>query len=42
MNGSSDYIELYGYFDGDSINGVIVGQTTYRRTMFGAYKVIGA
>ena len=42
MNGSSDYIELYGYFDGDSINGVLVGQTTYRRTMFGAYKVIGA
>jgi len=41
FNGSSDYIELYAYFDGDEDrSGIITGQTTYRRTMFGAYKII--
>jgi hypothetical protein len=42
FNGSSDYIELYGYFDGDedrsgTING---GGAVARRTLFGAYKII--
>jgi hypothetical protein len=41
MNGSSDYVELYGYFDGDEDrNGVIDGNASQRRTMFGAYKLI--
>ena len=40
FNGSSDYIELYAYFDGNNFNGTITGQSTYRRTMFGAYKII--
>jgi len=41
MNGSSDYIELYCYFDGDGgATGSIEGHASQRRTMFGAYKII--
>ena len=41
MNGSSDYIELYCYFDADGgATGSIEGHATQRRTMFGAYKII--
>jgi len=41
MNGSSDYIELYCYFDSDGgATGSIEGHASQRRTMFGAYKII--
>ena len=43
MNGSSDYAELYGYFDSsDSSAGTIEGHSTLARTCFGAYRIIGA
>ena len=42
MNGSSDYIELFGYFDADgSATGSIEGHASQRRTMFGAYRLLG-
>ena len=42
MNGSTDYIELYGLFDGDEDrSGTIIGGGGIpRRTLFGAYKLI--
>ena len=40
MNGSSDYVELYAYFDGNNYNGIIDGNASQRRTMFGGYKLI--
>ena len=41
FNGSSDYIELYLYFDADGgATGSIEGHSTQRRTLFGAYKLI--
>ena len=40
MNGSSDYLELYVRLK-SSVQPTIVGSTD-RRTMFGAYKLIGA
>ena len=43
MNGSSDYVELYGYFDSsDSSAGTLEGHSTLRRTCFGAYRILGA
>jgi hypothetical protein len=41
FNGSSDYVELYLYFDSDGgATGSIEGHSTQRRTLFGAYKLI--
>nr|BAR17961.1 complement C1q protein [uncultured Mediterranean phage uvMED] len=43
MNGSSDYVELYGYFDSNNSGaGTIEGHSTLARTCFGAYRIIGA
>ena len=42
MNGSSDYVELYGIHDTVSgVDGRFQGDTTKRYTSFGAYKLIG-
>ena len=40
MNGSSDYIELYGVHDVLSGSGRFLGDATRRYTSFGAYKII--
>jgi len=43
MNGSSDYAELFGYFDSsDGSAGTIEGHSSLARTYFGAYLMIGA
>ena len=41
MNGSSDYLEAYGKIDDTSGDPDFYGGST-RRTLFGAYKIIGA
>ena len=40
MNGSSDYVELYGAHDVLSGSGRFQGDTTRRYTSFGAYRII--
>jgi len=43
MNGSSDYAELYAYFNtNNSSAGTIEGHSTLARTCFGAYRILGA
>ena len=43
MNGSSDYAELFGYYDSsDGSSGTLEGHSTIIKTYFGAYKIIGA
>ena len=42
FNGSTDYVELYLYFDADGgATGSIEGHASQRRTMFGAYRILG-
>jgi hypothetical protein len=42
FNGSTDYVELYLYFDADGgATGSIEGHSTQRRTLFGAYRILG-
>ena len=41
MNGSSDYVEIYGKIEGNSTPSVIKAENGDRRCSFGAYKVIG-
>ena len=42
FNGSTDYVELYLYFDADGgATGSIEGHASQRRTMFGAYRLLG-
>ena len=42
MNGSSDYVELYGEYDGGAATYSFLGNSSYGRCWFGAYKIIGA
>ena len=42
MNGSSDYVELYGEYDGGAATYSFLGNSSYGRVWFGAYKIIGA
>ena len=43
MNGSSDYAELYAYFNtNNSSAGTIEGHSTLAKTCFGAYRILGA
>ena len=43
MNGSSDYAELYAYFNtNNSSAGTIEGHSTLSKTCFGAYRILGA
>jgi len=41
MNGSSDYVEIYGKIEGNSTPSVIKAENGDRRCSFGAYKLIG-
>jgi len=40
MNGSTDYVEVYGLIDGISA-GSEAFQSSEKQTLFGAYKLIG-
>ena len=42
MNGSTDYLELYGIHNASSGNAGFDGSTATARTYFGAYRLIGA
>jgi hypothetical protein len=39
MNGSTDYIEISAYVDADAVQARIVGNATYSRSAFGAYRI---
>ena len=42
MNGSSDYVELYGFVDIHANNNETIVGSASKMTYFGAYKIIGA
>ena len=39
MNGSSDYIEIHSYVDADAVQARIIGNSSYGRSIFGAYRI---
>jgi len=41
MNGSSDYVELYGDYDGGTATYSFLGNSSYGRCWFGAYRILG-
>ena len=41
MNGSSDYVELYGDYDGGTATYSFLGNASYGRCYFGAYRILG-